>query len=81
MLERLAGRLQLAQTAYTEALRLRPGYAMAHINLGILCDIYLQNPDCAMHHYREYLQLAGTGGDRVDIWLADLEQRYARAGD
>jgi hypothetical protein len=48
---------------------------MAHINLGILCDIYLQDAGCAMQHYREYLQLSAGSDRHVSLWLADLEQR------
>ena len=58
ILSRRAGRFQQSRDAYRQALRLRPDYPMAHINLGILCDIYLQNADCAMRHYREYLSLS-----------------------
>ena len=72
---RRAGLFRQARDAYQAALRLRPDYAMAHINLAILCDIYLQDMDCARRHYREYLRLAGAGDNRVELWMADLEQR------
>jgi tetratricopeptide (TPR) repeat protein len=75
ILYRRAGQFRQARDAYGQALRLRPGYAMAHINLGILCDIYLQDAGCAMQHYREYLQLSAGSDRHVSLWLADLEQR------
>ena len=75
ILHRRAGRFRQARDAYEQALRLRPGYTMAHINLGILCDIYLQDTDCAMRHYRDYLRLSAGDDRRVALWLADLEQR------
>ena len=75
ILYRRAGQFRQAREAYERALRLRPGYAMAHINLGILCDIYLQDAGCAMQHYREYLQLSADSDRHVSLWLADLEQR------
>jgi Flp pilus assembly protein TadD len=75
ILYRRAGQFRQARDAYEQALRLRPDYTMAHINLGILCDIYLQDTDCAMQHYREYLQLSAGSDNHVSLWLADLEQR------
>jgi Flp pilus assembly protein TadD len=75
ILNRRAGRFTQARDAYGQALRLRPDYPMAHINLGILCDIYLQNADCAMQHYEEYLSLSATEDSQVALWIADLEQR------
>jgi tetratricopeptide (TPR) repeat protein len=75
ILHRRAGRFRQARDAYEQALRLRPGYSMAHINLGILCDIYLQDTGCAMRHYRDYLRMAAGDDRQVALWLADLERR------
>ncbi len=78
ILHRRAGRFQQARGAYAQALRLRPDYPMAHINLGILCDMYLQDADCALRHYRDYLRLSTAGDGRVALWIADLEQRQEK---
>jgi len=74
---RRAGAFGEARASYEQALRLRPDYGMAHINLGILCELYLAESDCAMHHYREFQRVAADERPRVGLWIADIEQRQA----
>ena len=45
--------------AYDAALTLEPDYALAHRDIGILYDLYLQQPAQALTHYKRYLELAG----------------------
>lgn len=75
VIERRSGQLREAEDAYRKAIRLRPDYALPHWNMGVLCDLYQQDADCAMHHYRSYRRLA-TDSDGVDLWIADLVKRY-----
>ena len=76
IINRKAGRFQQARDAYEHALMLRPNYALAHLNLGILCDMYLQNVECAIRHYRAYQQFGGSEDPPVDLWIDDLKRRY-----
>ncbi len=76
IVERRQGRFEQAGISYRRALELRPDYAPAHLNLGILCDLYLQNADCAMRHYQAYRKFAGSGGAPVGLWIKDLAWRY-----
>jgi Flp pilus assembly protein TadD len=80
ILQRRAGRFQEAREAYQKALAVHPEYANAHLNLGILCDLYLQNRDCALEHYQRYQALSGGEDKQVSLWLADLSKRRDAKG-
>lgn len=62
-----------AEAAYTSALTLKPDYAAAHLNLGILNDVYLRRPQTALTHYRDYQRI--SGGERLIVaaWIRELE--------
>ena len=49
--------------------------ASAHLNLGILNDIYLQNLETALQHYQRYQALTGETDQQVAKWIVDLERR------
>jgi tetratricopeptide (TPR) repeat protein len=72
---RRAGRFQQARDAYERALELRPDYSTAHLNLGILCELYLQHRDCAMRQYELYQRLSTVTDSQVNLWIEDLRQR------
>lgn len=74
---RRAGRIDEAREAYTTALRNDPGYALAHYNLAVLFDIYLQQPAKAIQHYRRYESLAPQAGSEVSLWISQLEASHA----
>jgi tetratricopeptide (TPR) repeat protein len=72
---RKLGRFKEADAAYTEALRIDPGYALAHLNLGVLCDMYLQQPQRALTEFERYLQLVPNPDARVPTWVKELRAR------
>lgn len=81
ILHRRSGRFQEAQATYERLLASHPEYRYGHLNLGILCDLYLQQPGCALEHYRRYRELGGGQDDQdqqVAGWIADLERRSRR---
>lgn len=63
-----------AEQAYKRALSIDSSYANAHLNLGILYDVYLKRPDDALDQYKEYQRLGGADDLRVLVWVADLEK-------
>lgn len=71
------GEFKKAEETYRKAIALNPRFATAYYNLGVLYDLYLNQPSDAVRCYREYQKLAGQN-QTVDVWIADLEQRTAR---
>ena len=69
------GQFAKAREAYETALALDPAYADAHLNLGVLLDLYLAEPTLALVHYERYLALAPGGDAAVGKWVADLKTR------
>ena len=62
-----------AEQAYRKAIELKPDDAAAHLNLGILCEIYLKRPAEALTQYREYQRIAGRNNLMVGVWIKQLE--------
>lgn len=81
MVHRTEGRFGAAESAYRHALELDPDYAYAHLNLGILYDLYLQQPDRALPQYERYQALAPGEAGTVGKWIADLKRRTSQAAD
>jgi Flp pilus assembly protein TadD len=74
---RRLGRFKEADEAYQHALRIDPGYALAYLNLGVLCDLYLQQPQRALESYERYLELVTTPDAKVSSWVTELKTRLA----
>lgn len=72
---RRAGRFVEARAAYERAIAADAGLADAECNLGILLDLYLDDPAAALPHYERYTSLAGAGEPRAAAWLAELRTR------
>ncbi len=76
ILLRRQGRFDEAESAYLKALTENPDYALAHYNLGVLYDLYQQQPATAVQHYERYVALSDSGEEApVDKWIADLRRR------
>jgi len=74
MLYRRQGKFREAEAAYLKAITASPDYALAHYNLGVLNDLYLQRMDVAVRHYERYQEIAGEDSG-VGRWIADLRRR------
>jgi tetratricopeptide (TPR) repeat protein len=71
---RQAGKFTEARAAYESAIKANPSYAPAHRNLGVLLDLFLDDPLTAQTELETYKQL--TGEDKpVSGWLAELRSR------
>ena len=76
MLLRRNGKFIEAEAAYLKAVTASPDYALAHYNLGVLNELYLQRLDVALQHFEIYQELVG-GDEQVEKWITDLRRRVA----
>jgi tetratricopeptide (TPR) repeat protein len=74
LLYRKTGRFAEARAIYEKAIERFPEYYPAHKNLGILCDLYLNDPACAVEHYEIYNN-ARPDDAQVTLWIAGLRTR------
>ena len=72
---RRTGHFQAAREAYEAALAADPEFALAHRNLGLLCELYLHDLPCALRHYQRYQGLADGADQEVELWIIDLRRR------
>lgn len=77
LLLRKSGRFAEAREIYENTLEVYPEYLPAQRNLGILCDLYLDDQVCALSHYEIYSE-ALPGDEQVKMWIADLRMRLGR---
>ena len=77
LLYRKTGRFAEARAIYEEAIALFPEYSPLHKNLGILCDLYLNDPACAFEQYEIYSK-AKPEDAQVILWIADVRARLGR---
>ena len=76
MLLRKNGKFIEAEAAYLKAVTAAPDYALAHYNLGVLNELYLQRLETALLHFEQYQSLVGND-EQVEKWIADLNRRLA----
>jgi len=74
MLLRRNGKFIEAEAAYLKAVTASPDYALAHYNLGVLNELYLQRLDAALRHFEHYQELVGED-KQVARWITDLSRR------
>jgi Flp pilus assembly protein TadD len=76
MLLRRNGNFLEAEAAYMKAVTANPDYALAHYNLGVLNELYLQRLEAALQHFETYQELVGED-KQVEKWITDLKRRVA----
>lgn len=72
------GKFDLSRKQYEKALITNPTHINVNYNLGVLCDLYKEDIDCAIKHYEQYLAALGSDDKQVKIWLKDLARRKQR---
>ena len=76
LLFRKNGKFLEAEAAYLKAVTASPEYELAHYNLGVLYELYLQRLDEALRHFEDYQELVGSD-EQVEKWITDLRRRVA----
>jgi tetratricopeptide (TPR) repeat protein len=74
IVERKLGKFADAEAAYLRAIAAEPNYAPAHLNLGVLYDLYLQQPQKALEQFERYIEIAGDN-KQVSGWVIELRKR------
>lgn len=77
---RLSGRFQDAKSAYQQATDIAPNYTNAHLNLGILADLYLHDLVLALAAFERYLALVPED-TKVKNWVVELKRRIPDSGE
>jgi tetratricopeptide (TPR) repeat protein len=68
------GKFAHAREAYQHAISANDSYAPAHRNMGVLLDLYLDDPAAAIPQFERYKSL--TSEDKpVSTWIAELRAR------
>jgi Flp pilus assembly protein TadD len=77
LLYRKAGKFKAARTAYENAIQKHPDYLPAKKNLGVLCDLYMHDFNCALEQFEDYLELK-PDDKTVAIWVVDVKRRLGK---
>ena len=79
IISRGEGEFKEAQGFYEKALQIDPDYAYAHLNFGILLELYMGKLTKALEHYTRYQELMKAEGKEEDKevgkWIVDLARR------
>jgi Flp pilus assembly protein TadD len=71
---RQEGKFKDAREAYAQAIAANDVYPYAHCNLGVLLDLYLDDPKAALPEFERYKELSGEDKP-VASWIAELRAR------
>lgn len=78
-LHRKDGDFDLAEDNYRLALTSWQNFAPAHLNLGILLDLYMGEKAEALAHYKKYQTLTDSKSRQVNGWIADISRQLQRS--
>lgn len=65
----------IAQNVYAKALAVWPDFPEAHLNLGVLYDVYLNQPEKAQRHIEAFLFLVGGNDSQAHDYLVEIMSR------
>ena len=78
LLLRESGRFAEARQVYEQILETFPEYLPVRRNLGVLCDLYLNDVQCAVGQFELYSQ-ARPQDELVKTWLSELRIRVGES--
>ncbi len=71
------GEINKAKSYYLQAISHKSDYALAHYNVALLFDIYLQDIAKAIEHYQFYLAYSEQKDENTENWLEGLKATMA----
>ena len=74
LLYRRTGRFAEAKKLYESLLEKYPSFMPARKNLGVLCEIYLNDYRCAIEQY-EAVQSAFPDDEEIKLWIVGVKQK------
>jgi tetratricopeptide (TPR) repeat protein len=74
LLYRRTGRFAEAKKLYESLLEKYPSFMPAHKNLGVLCELYLNDFTCALEQYKTYSS-AFPDDEEVKLWIVGVKQK------
>jgi tetratricopeptide (TPR) repeat protein len=75
IIARQQGNFKQARMNYQKAIDADPDYANAYLNMGILMDIYLQDLEGALKHYKAYQGKIDKNDETIEKWVIDVQRR------
>ena len=73
--QRLMGEFNVAQNTLALALEIWPDFPEAHLNVGVLYDVYFNKAELAQKHMEAYLFLNGYKDMQAIEWLNEVRMR------
>ena len=67
------GKIHKAKKDYIQSVTIKPKYINAQYNLALLYDIYLQEIEPAIKHYKIYLSLLKKPDEATEEWVTHLQ--------
>ncbi|MDH5354344.1 MAG: tetratricopeptide repeat protein [Gammaproteobacteria bacterium] len=74
LMYRKEGKFDEARAAYELVRENHPEFTAAMINLGVLCDLYMHDFECALEQFERYLEI-NPDDKNVFVWVADVKRR------
>lgn len=74
-LEQISGNIQQAKEHYKKAIQNKNDYAIAHYNIALLYDVYLQDIESAIPHYEKYMKLINNADKNTADWLEQIKRK------
>ena len=73
-LEQMNGEITSALNHYKQAIKNKNDYALAHYNIALLYDVYLQDVESAIPHYERYMKLTNNKDKKTADWLEQIKR-------
>ncbi len=77
LLYRRTGRFAQAKRIYEKTLEMYPDLLPVRKNLAVLCDIYMDDLDCALQNFQQLAEQL-PDDEKLKIWIAEIKARMGR---